>query len=113
MGQLDDAIAHLSRSAALKPDQSEVAAELGGVYVQMRNYAAAEKELDLAIRLDADSYTANFALLQLYARTGDSRREAQSNRFDSIKNKNEEQYRETMRVIEVRSDGDSAGNPLK
>jgi tetratricopeptide (TPR) repeat protein len=113
IGKLDEAIGHLLQSAALKPDQPEVLAELGGVYVQMRKYAAAERQLDLAIKMDPGSYSANFALLQLYARTGDSRREGQAKRFDAIKDKDEEQYRETMRVIEIRSQGDPKGNALK
>jgi uncharacterized protein HemY len=89
----------------LKPDQPEVLAELGQVNVQRKKYAEAEQQLDRAIALDAESYAANFGLLQLYARTGDARREAQSKRFDSIKDKNEEQYREMMRVIEIQPQG--------
>jgi cytochrome c-type biogenesis protein CcmH/NrfG len=112
-GQLDEAIDHLSQSASLKPDQPEVLAELGGIYVQMRNYAAAEKDLERAIKLDPDNYAANFALLQLYARTDDPRREIQSKRFDGIKSKNEEQDRETMRVIEIRSQADPMEVPLR
>jgi tetratricopeptide (TPR) repeat protein len=104
-GQLDEAAAQLEQSAALKPDQPEVLAELGQVNVQRKKYAEAEQQLDRAIALDAESYAANFGLLQLYARTGDARREAQSKRFDSIKDKNEEQYREMMRVIEIQPQG--------
>jgi tetratricopeptide (TPR) repeat protein len=104
-GQLEEAVAQLGQSEALKPDQPEVLAELGQVYVQMKRYAEAEKQLDRAVALDADSYPGNFGLLQLYARTGDPRREAQSKRFDAIKGKSEEQYREMMRVIEIQPQG--------
>jgi hypothetical protein len=41
-------------------------------------------------------------LLQLYARTGDPRREQQSKRFDEIKGKDEEHYQEMMRTIALR-----------
>jgi len=104
-GQLEDAVAQLKQSVALKPDQPEVMAELGQVDVQLKKYAEAEKLLDGALALEADSYPGNFGLLQLYARTGDARREAQSRRFDAIKGKSEEQYREMMRVIEIQPQG--------
>jgi hypothetical protein len=67
----------------------------------MKNYIEAKKQLDRAVALDSESYAANFGLLQLYLRTGDTRSEEQSKRFDSVKDKNEEQYREMMRVIEI------------
>jgi tetratricopeptide (TPR) repeat protein len=104
-GHFDDAAAQLTQSAALKPDQPEVLAELGQVYAQMKKYPEAEKMLDKAVALDADSYPGNFGLLQLYVRTGDPRREEQSKRFDAIKGKSEEQYREMMRVIEIHPQG--------
>jgi tetratricopeptide (TPR) repeat protein len=104
-GQLEEAVAQLQQSVALKPDQPEVLAELGQVDVQLKKYAEAEKLLDRALALDADSYPGNFGLLQLYARTGDARREEQSRRFDAIKGKSEEQYREMMRVIEIQPQG--------
>jgi uncharacterized protein HemY len=90
----------------LEPNRPDVIAELGQVYVQLKKYADAEKQLNQAIALDADNYAANFGLLQLYARTGDTRREAQSKRFDEVKDKSQEQNREAMRVIEIRPEGD-------
>ena len=85
----------------LKPDQAEALAELGQVDIQTRNYPEAEKQLGRALAINPDNYAANFSLLQLYARTGDSRREQQAKRFDEIKSKNETQYQEMMRIIEV------------
>jgi tetratricopeptide (TPR) repeat protein len=110
-GQLDEAIAQLSESTRLKPDRPAVLAELGQVYTQMKKYRDAEKQLDRAIALEANNYAANFGLLQLYARTGDSRREEQSKRFDAIKQENEEQLRDTMRVIEVHSQAEAGRTP--
>jgi len=104
-GQLDGAVAELTQSVAVHPDQPEVLAELGQVYMQLKKYAEAEKMLGRAVALDADSYPGNFGLLQLYARTNDPRREEQSKRFDAIKGKSEEQYREMMRVIEIQPQG--------
>ena len=107
-GQLDEAVTDLLESAKLKPAQPEVMAELGQIYVQMKQYADAQKQLDAALALDADSYPANFGLLQLYARTGDSRRADQAKRFEAVKDKNEQQSREMMRVIEIDPHGKTA-----
>ncbi|WP_263351398.1 tetratricopeptide repeat protein [Acidicapsa acidisoli] len=106
-GNLEEAAAELSRSLALKADQPEVLAELGQVYVSKKKYAEAESELSRAIELDPDSYAANFGLLQLYARTSDPRKDEQSKRFDAIKDKNDEKYREMMRVIEIVPQGEA------
>ncbi len=107
-GRLDDALAELNQSVTLKPDQAEALAELGQVDIQTRNYPEAEKQLGRALAINPDNYAANFSLLQLYARTGDSRREQQAKRFDDIKSKNETQYQEMMRIIEVRPQEGSA-----
>lgn len=106
--RLDDAVAELNQAVALKPDRAEALAELGQVYVQTHNYPEAEKQLGRALAINPDNYAANFSLLQLYARTGDTRREQQSKRFDEIKNKNETQQQDMMRIIEVRPQEGSA-----
>lgn len=110
-GQYDQAIDQLTQSDKLRPDQPEVLAELGQVYLQMRNYPEAEKALDRAIALDPNNYVANFGLLQLYAHSHDPRRAEQSKRFDAIRGKNEEDYREAMRVIEIRPQSGPTVNP--
>ncbi|HVJ08415.1 MAG TPA: tetratricopeptide repeat protein [Acidisarcina sp.] len=107
-GRLEDALTELSQSVDLKPDQPEMLAELGQLYVQTHKYPEAEKQLTRALAISPDNYTANFSLLQLYARTGDSRREQQAKRFDEIKSKNETQYQEMMRILEVRPQEGSA-----
>jgi tetratricopeptide (TPR) repeat protein len=110
-GQLDEAMAQLRESATLKPDRPAVLAELGLVYTQMKKYGDAEGQFNRAIALEANNYAANFGLLQLYARTGDSRREEQSKRFDAIKQGTEEQLRDTLRVIEVHSEAEAGKSP--
>jgi tetratricopeptide (TPR) repeat protein len=100
--RLDDAVAELKQSLALRADQPEVLAELGQISVTKREFPQASDYLGRAIKLDPDNYAANFGLLQLYARTSDPRREQQSKRFDEIKKEKDEQNRETMRSIEVR-----------
>jgi Tfp pilus assembly protein PilF len=89
-------------SSTMGPDQSDVLAELGQVNVQLKKYAVAEKQLDRAAALDADNYAANFGLLQLYVQTGDPRRDDQSKRFEEIKQKREEELKNTLQSLEIR-----------
>lgn len=101
-GRLDEATAQLKQSLALKPDQPDTLAELGQIDLQSHDFEHAAAYFDQALRNDPDNYVANFGLLQLYARTGDARREQQSHRFEEIKNLKEEQSRQMMRSLEIR-----------
>jgi tetratricopeptide (TPR) repeat protein len=106
-GRLDEATTELKWSLALRPDQPETLAELGQISIQLHDFDHATTYFDQALHKDPESYAANFGLLQLYARTGDSRRENQSHRFDEIKNIKDERDRQMMRVIEIRPTGSS------
>jgi tetratricopeptide (TPR) repeat protein len=111
-GQMDAATAELKQSLTLNADQPDALAELGQISLQARDFPNAEKYFDQALHGEPDSYAANFGLLQLYARTGDARRDQQSKRFDQIKNEKEERDKQMMRVIEIRPDVDpSSHNP--
>ena len=99
---MKDAVAQLSSSVALNPDQPDTYAELGEIYMEMGKYSESQTELNRAIALNETSYAANLALLQLYSRTGDARRAEQLKVFEAIRENNQEQYKEAMRVIEVR-----------
>ena len=101
-GKFDEALAQLKQAATLKPGNAAVFAELGQTYLQQRKYLEAQEQLHHALTLDPDNYVANFALMQLYAQTRDPRLAAQQKRFGEIKQQNQEQYREEMRVIEAR-----------
>jgi tetratricopeptide (TPR) repeat protein len=103
-GHLDEATAQLKQSLALKPDQPDTLAELGEINLQTHDFEHAGAYFDQALRNDPDNYVANFGLLQLYARTGDARREQQSRRFEEIKNLKEQQDRQMMRSLEIRRD---------
>jgi len=103
-GHTDRAIDDLKHSLAVRSDQPDVLAELGQIFVTNRDFAPAATYLNRALALDSNNYAANFGLLELYARTGDPRRDQQSARFDEIKNKREQQEREMMRVLEIRKD---------
>jgi len=98
----EKALAELAKSNQLKPNQPEVLAQMGSVYMQMHDFDRARHELDRALQLDSNSYSANFELLQLYAIRHDPGRSAQAKKFDEIKDENDEEYRKTMRVLEIR-----------
>lgn len=106
-GRSEEAINDLKQSLALHPDQPDVLAELGQICVVTRNYPEATHDLNRALELEKDNYAANFGLLELYARTGDPRRAAQSQRFDEVKDKREQWDRDMMRVLVIRKDGDT------
>lgn len=103
-GHLDEAGREVKQSLSIRPDSADVLAELGQVYLASRDYSQAAPCFDRAIQLDPENYAANFGLLQLYARTGDERRDRQSKRFDEIKDKRDQRDREMMRTIEIRRD---------
>jgi tetratricopeptide (TPR) repeat protein len=101
-GHLEDARRELEQANTLAPDRPDVLAELGQVFIASHDYGQAQVCLGRAVSHDPENYGANFGLLQLYARTGDPRREQQSKRFDEIKGKDEEHYQEMMRTIDLR-----------
>ena len=108
-GRLDEAAAELKQVLALHPGHPDSLAELGQICVQNRDFPQASAYFDQALRADPDNYAANFGLLQLYARTGDPRRDEQSRRFDQVKNRQQEQQKEMMRVLEIRPNDPSGG----
>ena len=99
--RLETATAELKQVLAQQPGQPDALAELGQICIQRREFDQASSYLEQALRKDPDNYAANFGLLQLYARTADSRRDQQSRRFDQIKEMKQEQEKEMMRVIEI------------
>jgi Flp pilus assembly protein TadD len=101
-GHLEEAKHQLEQANTVAPDRADVLGELGQVYIASHDYGEAQAYLDRAVSHDPENYAANFALLQLYARTGDPRREEQSKHFDQIKSADDEHYQEMMRIIDVR-----------
>jgi tetratricopeptide (TPR) repeat protein len=106
-GSSGEAIADLNKSLTARPNQPDVLAELGQISVASRNYTQATDYFDRAIKLESDNYAANFGLLELYARTGDPRREQQSKRFEEIKGRMEQWNRDAMRVLEIRPNAEA------
>jgi Tfp pilus assembly protein PilF len=54
----DDAVATLKRAIALAPDRLDLREGLGNIYLQKKDYAAAEKELEAVLRADGKNLAA-------------------------------------------------------
>ena len=67
----DEAITTLRRGLALAPKDAELQAGLGRVYLQKRDFPAAERELKAALRLDANYLPAWKDLSSTYYLSGD------------------------------------------
>lgn len=112
-GKLDEAVAELNTSIALNPKQAGAFSELGQISLLQRDFKQAERRFGSALSLEPENYSANFGLLQLYARTGDPRRDEQSKRFEAIKDKKDEQERQMMRTIEIRRGNQDLAQPTR
>ena len=99
---LPEALHELQLADTLAKDRPDILAEWGQASVAVHDYSRAQTLFDRALQRDPESYVANFGLLQLYARTGDPRREEQSRGFDEVKVHDEEAFREMMRTIDLR-----------
>jgi tetratricopeptide (TPR) repeat protein len=100
--RFDNAHAELELALKSKPDYPDALAQLGQYYLERKDYREAEKHIGRALEIDPDQYMANFALLTLYTRTGDARREAQAKRFEQLKDLLDEKAQELLRTVEVR-----------
>jgi tetratricopeptide (TPR) repeat protein len=99
---LDEASSELNLALRQNPKYADALAELGHYYLLRKNYAQSEKQLLSALQLQPDHFSANFYLLTLYTRTGDSRRDTQQKRYADLEKLREEKSREFLRMVEVR-----------
>jgi tetratricopeptide (TPR) repeat protein len=101
-GRIDEALVELQEALKAKPDFTDALAELGQYYLKRRDYQAAERQIQLALKTDPGHYAANFYLLMLYTRTKDPRQEEQAKRFDELKKQLAEKTQEFLRIVDVR-----------
>lgn len=101
-GRLDEALTELLQALKTRVDDADALAELGNYYLIRKDYGQAEKQIEHALKIDADHYAANFYLLTLYTRTKDARQEAQAKRFEELKKLLAEKTQEFLRIVEVR-----------
>ena len=100
--RLDDALNELQQVLKIRPADPDALAELGNYYLIRKDYRQAEKQIERALKIDADHYSANFYLLTIYTRTKDARQEAQAKRFEELKSVLAEKTQEFLRIVEVR-----------
>jgi Flp pilus assembly protein TadD len=100
--RLDEARDQLEQALKGNPDYTNALAELGQYYLITKDYPDAEKQIRRALQTDPDHFLANFYLLNLYTRTGDSRRQTQANRFEELQKRQDEKTQELLRMVEVR-----------
>ena len=70
-GLNEEALRHTKKAAALEPGYAATHANLGKLYVKSKDYAAAIRELETAVKLDADDKTAHYQLSIAYRKTGE------------------------------------------
>jgi tetratricopeptide (TPR) repeat protein len=100
--RFDDALPELQQALKANPEYTDAMAELGQYYLLRKDYVHAGEEIRHALKLDPDHFAANFNLLTLYTRTGDSRREAQEKHFGELQKRLDEKTQEILRIVEVR-----------
>jgi tetratricopeptide (TPR) repeat protein len=100
--RLEDAHRELALALKARPDNPDALAQLGDYYLLRKDYEHAETPIRQALQIDPDHYSANFYLLTLYTRTGDTRREAQAKRFEALKTALADRAQELLRIVEVR-----------
>ena len=101
-GRLEEGLAELQEALKGHADYVDALAELGRYYLMRKDYQRAEHQLERALKIQPDHYTANFYLLMLYTRSKDPRQEAQAKRFEELKNLLAEKTQEFLRIVNVR-----------
>jgi len=100
--RLDDARTELQAALKVDPNYSDALAELGNYYFIQKDYPQSGKTLEQALKIDPDHLAANFYLLNLYIRTANARREAQTRRYDELQKLRDQKAQEFLRMVEVR-----------
>jgi tetratricopeptide (TPR) repeat protein len=101
-GRLEEGFAELQKALKEHTDYVDALAELGRYFLMRKDFQQAENQLQHALKIQPDHYTANFYLLMLYTRTKDPRQEAQAKRFEELKNLLAEKTQEFLRTVNVR-----------
>jgi tetratricopeptide (TPR) repeat protein len=100
--EFEEAARRARRAVEVKPDYADPWSELGLVYLRLGELDEAEAALERCLELEPDHYLGNLHLGMLYARTRDPRGPAQKQRFEALKEENEEKMVDFLRPVEVR-----------
>ncbi len=101
-GNLDEALRRLQRSIESMPSFAESHTELARVYMLEGDLQKAHAELDLALKVDPQSFQANSQLLVLYRRTHDERAAAQQQLLMKLDEERSRRAELMLRTVEFR-----------
>lgn len=101
-GNYPKAVGELAMALETYPNFADAYAERGLVHLKQKEYADARRDLQKALEINPDNYTANLNLLILYQRTKDPKAGDQAKRFDQVRQERAQRAKEFLRTIEVR-----------
>ena len=101
-GNYAEAVAQLELALKTYPNYADAYAERGLVHLKQRDYLEARSDLQKALEINPDNYTANLNLMILYQRTKDPKAEEQAKRFDQVRQERAQRVKDFLRTIEVR-----------
>jgi tetratricopeptide (TPR) repeat protein len=100
-GDFAGALKEFELAIQANPNMPESYAEMGALFIKLRDYTQAEKALRKALELYPESYAANLNLMVLYQRTKDPRANEQAQRFQGLREKLDKSKMEMFRTIQV------------
>jgi tetratricopeptide (TPR) repeat protein len=101
-GNYPEAIAQLQMALKAYPNYAEAYAEMGLVHLKQKDYPGARDDLQKALAINPDSYTANLNLMILYQRIKDPKADEQAKRFEQVRQERAERVKDFLRTIQVR-----------
>jgi Tfp pilus assembly protein PilF len=75
---------------------------MGLVHLKQKDYPGARNDLQKALDINPDNYTANLNLMILYQRTKDPKADEQAKRFEQVRQQRAQRAKEFLRTIQVR-----------
>lgn len=101
-GNYPEAVGQLQMALKAYPNYADAYAEMGLVRLKQKDYLGARDDLQKALKINPDNYTANFNLLILYQRTKDPKADSQAKRFERVSQDRAQRVKEFLRTIQVR-----------
>lgn len=101
-GDYQQAIEQLHLALKAYPDYADAYAEMGLVHLKQKDYRTSRADLQKALEINADNYTANLNLMVLYQRTQDPKADEQAKRFEKLSKERAQRVKDFLRTIQVR-----------
>lgn len=101
-GDYPQALAQLEMALKAFPDYADAYAERGLIRLKQKDYVDARNDLQKALKINPDNYTANLNLLMLYQRTKDPLAVEQAKRFDEVSKERAQRVKDFLRTVQVR-----------